>query len=68
MAGDKSLPGELRDQSANDAATRGNQIHLMLEHLPRFAQKDWPQIAEQMLPEMANAELTGPDGRSHPCH
>ncbi len=48
LGGAKALPGEEGlDEEA--AKRRGRQVHLLLEHLPRAAQQDWPALAAQLL-------------------
>jgi ATP-dependent helicase/nuclease subunit A len=56
LPGEKSLPGELTDRSPTDPAIRGSHIHRLLEHLPRHSRQVWPQIAEQLLPDLAAEE------------
>jgi ATP-dependent helicase/nuclease subunit A len=59
LGGAKALPGE--DGLDEEAAKlRGRQIHLLLEHLPRHAQEDWPEVARQILargPDVAQGPI-----------
>jgi ATP-dependent helicase/nuclease subunit A len=57
MPGAKSLAGELEIHPGEDAAIRGNNIHLLLEHLPNRAKSDWRQMARQLLPNLSIPEF-----------
>ena len=48
LGGQKSMPGDLAGDS-EAAKSRGTQLHLLLEHLPRLPRADWPQAAVRLL-------------------
>ena len=48
LGGAKALPGEA-GQDEEAALRHGRLIHLLLEHLPRHAQGDWPRVAQGLL-------------------
>ncbi len=50
LGGGKAMPGEHAGWDETASKARGTAIHLLLEHLPNHAQKDWPEIAERLLP------------------
>ena len=48
LGGAKALPGE-QGQSAEEALTRGTQLHLLLEHFPLWPQVEWSALARSLL-------------------
>ncbi len=59
MGGAKSLSGGVDGLNEAAAMKRGQQIHLLLEHLPNHAQSDWPEIAGQVLAQGQNSADPG---------
>ncbi|WP_171132698.1 double-strand break repair helicase AddA [Ruegeria sp. HKCCA5014] len=55
LGGAKALPGDA-GQDEDAAKLRGTRVHLLLEHLPTAEQADWPQICEQLLPDLPQTE------------
>ncbi|QMU59316.1 MAG: double-strand break repair helicase AddA [Boseongicola sp.] len=56
LGGPKALPGDTR-LSQDAAMKRGTDIHLLLEHLPDYAQHDWPRIAQRLLMQEDTEDL-----------
>ncbi|WP_347311701.1 double-strand break repair helicase AddA [Defluviimonas sp. SAOS-178_SWC] len=48
LGGEKALPGE-EGLDEDSAKRRGTWLHLLLEHLPLWPEKDWPAIASSLL-------------------
>ncbi|WP_282153658.1 double-strand break repair helicase AddA [Ruegeria atlantica] len=55
LGGAKALPSDA-GQDEEAAKLRGTRLHLLLEHLPLIARKDWPQLCARVLPDMQDAE------------
>jgi ATP-dependent helicase/nuclease subunit A len=51
LGGAKALPGETDGTTEDAAKARGTALHLLLEHLPRAMQTDWPMIAAALVPD-----------------
>ena len=49
LGGAKALPGESDDFDGFDSKARGVALHLLLEHLPQFAQDTWPNAAANLI-------------------
>lgn len=49
LGGEKVVAGQSNDM----ALLRGTALHLLLEHLPRFADTDWPRIAGRLIADPA---------------
>ena len=58
LGGAKALPGEAAlDEEA--ALRRGRQVHRLLEHLPAYPERDWPQLAPALLAHGEDAATPG---------
>ena len=48
LGGAKALPSE-RGMDEDTAKAYGNAVHILLEHLPRLEQADWPSLAPRII-------------------
>ncbi len=57
LGGAKALSGE-QGLDEDAAKARGTKLHLLLEHLPKHSQADWPEISERLgLDPKAEGEI-----------
>lgn len=49
LGGAKALAGEAAERDEEAAKRHGRQLHLLLEHLPHWPERDWPGIARALL-------------------
>lgn len=58
LGGAKILAGDNDGLSEQEAMQRGNDIHLLLEHLPKYPMPRWNAVAKVLLPDISSAAFT----------
>ncbi|WP_456388508.1 double-strand break repair helicase AddA [Profundibacter sp.] len=53
LGGAKALAGDNDGLSEQEAMQRGNDIHLLLEHLPKHPAPQWNMVAKALLPDVS---------------